>query len=90
MQDSGVQEENFSVYAQWLPKKGTRGADRRAQVLPETLDPVDQRVMVYIVSHIPAHLVGDGAVLAHDGQYGLLKPGNPASFKGFIQCGMIG
>ena len=28
--------------------------------LPEALDPVDQRVVIYIIGDILAHLVGDG------------------------------
>ena len=37
-------------------------------VLSEALNPVDERIVVYIVGDIPAHLVGDGTVFLHDGK----------------------
>ena len=44
--------------------------------LAEALDPCNQRVMVHILRHIPAHLISDRAVLFHDGHaaYVLLLP----------------
>ncbi len=53
--------------------------------LSKTLDPLDQGVMIDIVGYIPAHLVGDRPILAHDRQDRFLKPGNPAFLKGFFQ-----
>ena len=45
--------------------------------------------MINVVGDITAHLVGDGAVFAHDCQDGLLKSGDSALLIGGVQ-GILG
>lgn len=51
--------------------------------LPEALDPVDQRVVIYIIGDILAHLVGDGTIFLHDGEDCFLKSSYFSFFKIF-------
>ena len=59
-------------------------------ILSETLDPVDQRIMINIICDIPPHLIRNRAVLLHQGNDRLLQPLNDPFLIGpgrsFCRC----